>query len=63
MSKFIEVFELTGSKMREKGNFFALMFFVIACGSLVVYFITGWTSNVVGQVSQSLPIPAYLPHS
>ncbi|PKS12635.1 hypothetical protein jhhlp_000843 [Lomentospora prolificans] len=49
MSRFIEVFKFTGSKMQEKGNFFALMFLVIACGCLVVYFITGWTSNVIAQ--------------
>lgn len=49
MSRFIEVFEFTGDEMRKKGNFFALMFLAIACGCLVVYFVTGWTSNVVAQ--------------
>ncbi|KAJ5559247.1 ABC transporter integral membrane type 1 [Penicillium sp. DV-2018c] len=49
MSKFIEVFQFTGSAMREKGNFFALMFFVLGLGSFVVYFIIGWTSNIVAQ--------------
>jgi ATP-binding cassette subfamily B (MDR/TAP) protein 1 len=50
MSRFIEVFHFTGSTMREKGNFFALMFFVLGLGSFVVYFIIGWTSNTVAQV-------------
>ncbi|WYZ41446.1 hypothetical protein EsH8_V_000341 [Colletotrichum jinshuiense] len=49
MSRFIEVFKLTGNAMQKKGNFFALMFFVLACGCLVIYFIVGWASNVIAQ--------------
>ncbi|KAL1880539.1 hypothetical protein VTK73DRAFT_5552 [Phialemonium thermophilum] len=49
MSRFISVFELTGSAMESRGNFFALMFLVTGCGCLVVYFAMGWTSNVVAQ--------------
>ncbi|KAH6659132.1 ABC transporter [Truncatella angustata] len=49
MSKTIAVFELTGSDMEKRGNFFALMFLVLGLGSLVVYFIVGWSSNVVAQ--------------
>ncbi|KAK4866780.1 hypothetical protein LT330_007943 [Penicillium expansum] len=49
MSKFIDVFQFTGSAMRTKGNFFALMFFVLGLGSFVVYFAVGWTSNIVAQ--------------
>ncbi|CAI7596859.1 unnamed protein product [Penicillium glandicola] len=49
MSKFINVFQFTGATMRTKGNFFALMFFVLGLGSLVVYFVVGWTSNIVAQ--------------
>lgn len=37
--------------MRTKGNFFALMFLVLGLGAFVVYFVVGWTSNVVAQVS------------
>jgi ATP-binding cassette subfamily B (MDR/TAP) protein 1 len=50
MSKFIDVFELTGSAMQKKGNFFALMFFVLGLGALVVYFILGWCSSNVAHV-------------
>lgn len=32
-----------------KVNFFALMFFVVACGTLVVYAIAGWLANVIAQ--------------
>ncbi|KAF5011949.1 hypothetical protein FDECE_1955 [Fusarium decemcellulare] len=49
MSKFIGVFKLTGSAMQKKGSFFALMFLVMACGCLVVYFVLGWASNVIAQ--------------
>jgi ATP-binding cassette subfamily B (MDR/TAP) protein 1 len=50
MSRFIDVFELTGPAMQKKGNFFALMFFVLGLGALVVYFILGWCSSIVAQV-------------
>ncbi|CAG7945048.1 unnamed protein product [Penicillium olsonii] len=49
MSKFIEVFELTGSAMQKRGNFFALMFFVIGLGAFVVYFVIGWTAGIVAH--------------
>lgn len=54
MSKFIDVFKLTGSAMQSRGNFFALMFLAMACGCLVIYCAIGWTSNVVAQVRHFL---------
>lgn len=36
--------------MQKKGNFLALMFFVLALGLIVVYGILGWATNVVCQV-------------
>lgn len=53
MSRVIDVFKFTGSEMREKGNFFALMFLVMALGALVTYFVLGWSSNVVAQVRKA----------
>ena len=50
MSKFIEVFELTGSAMQKRGNFFALMFLVLGLGAFVVYFIVGWSAAIVAYV-------------
>ncbi|KAJ3962720.1 hypothetical protein N0V92_000512 [Colletotrichum tropicale] len=35
MSRFIEVFKFTGSQMQKRGNFFALMFFVV--GVVIVF--------------------------
>ncbi|KAJ5114350.1 hypothetical protein NUU61_000109 [Penicillium alfredii] len=49
MSRFIEVFRHTGSKMEEKGSFIALMFLVLGIGCLITYFIIGWCSNTVAQ--------------
>ncbi|CAG8341177.1 unnamed protein product [Penicillium salamii] len=49
MSKFIEVFELTGSAMQKRGNFFALMFLVLGLGAFVVYFIIGWSASIVAH--------------
>lgn len=47
-SKTMEAFETVDVK---KANFFALMFFIVAIGNLVIYAITGWAANTVGQVS------------
>lgn len=44
----MEAFE---TKDVEKNNFFALMFFVVALGNLVLYAICGWLCNIVAQVS------------
>lgn len=52
MSRFIEVFKFTGAKMQEKGNFFALMFLVLALGCFIIYFVVGWSSNVIAQVGK-----------
>lgn len=50
MSRIVEVFELKGSELAAKGDFFALMFLVLGLGALVVYFIIGWSSNAIAQV-------------
>ncbi|KAK1147947.1 hypothetical protein N8T08_000463 [Aspergillus melleus] len=49
-SRFIEVFTFTGDEMERKGSFIALMCLVLAIGSFVIYFIIGWSSNVVSQI-------------
>jgi len=51
MSRFIGVLNTTGADMEKQGNFFALMFFAMACGALLLYFVIGWTANTVAQVS------------
>lgn len=49
-SRMMDVFTLTGEAMKERGNFFASMFIVLAAGCLVVYFVLGWSVNVIAQV-------------
>lgn len=34
-----------------KGNFYSLMFFVVALANLVIYAAGGWVANSIGQVS------------
>lgn len=45
-SKTMEAFETVDV---SKANFFALMFFVVACGNLVAYAIAGWLANIIAQ--------------
>ncbi|KAG8413824.1 hypothetical protein J3458_012314 [Metarhizium acridum] len=47
-SKMMEAFETIDV---DKGNFFALMFFVVALGNLVLYAVAGWLSNIVAQTT------------
>ena len=35
----------------DRGNFISLMFFVMSLGILVVYFVMGWSTNTIAQVS------------
>lgn len=37
--------------MISKGNFYSLMFFVLALGVFVCYFAMGWTTNTIAQVN------------
>lgn len=49
LAKVMDVFNLAGKEMRDKGNFFASMFIVMAAGALVSYFFLGYASNTVAQ--------------
>ncbi|KAK1984249.1 ABC transporter [Colletotrichum cereale] len=49
IANLVDVFTLTGSEMITKGNFYSLMFFVLAIGVFVSYFIMGLTTNVIAQ--------------
>lgn len=54
LGKIMDVF--TADDMVKKGNFIALMFFVMAIGCLSVYFVLGWSTNVIAQVHLNLPL-------
>ncbi|KAI8681757.1 hypothetical protein NCS55_00428700 [Fusarium keratoplasticum] len=47
LGKVMTVF--SSPNMVSRGNFFSLMLFVLALGSLFVYFILGWATNVIAQ--------------
>ncbi|KAJ4326150.1 hypothetical protein N0V84_003200 [Fusarium piperis] len=39
----------TSGNMVSRGNFFALMFFIMGLGCFVTYFIMGWGTNIIAQ--------------
>ncbi|KAF9879522.1 multidrug resistance protein 3 (p glycoprotein 3) [Colletotrichum karsti] len=47
LSKVMDIF--TSSDMVKQGNFVALMYFVMSLGTLIVYFVMGWTTNIITQ--------------
>ncbi|KAL9621362.1 MAG: hypothetical protein Q9160_004253 [Pyrenula sp. 1 TL-2023] len=44
-SRFFVVFQYTGSRLISAGNFWSLMFFVLALGITVCYFVIGYCTN------------------
>ncbi|KIW65217.1 hypothetical protein PV04_07495 [Phialophora macrospora] len=48
-SKALTVFQLTGPRARERADFYALMFFVLALANLAAYFTIGWICNLISQ--------------
>lgn len=48
-SRTFNVFQLTGSKAISEGNFWALMFFVVAIANFFLYFALGYTCNMISQ--------------
>lgn len=46
----------TSPNMVTRGNFIALMFFVMSLGILVIYFIMGWSTNTIAQVRAFAPV-------
>ncbi len=49
-SRVVRAFQLPSAQAIEQGDFYALMFFIVAIGNWFVYAAIGWTSNVVAQV-------------
>ncbi|CAD0018293.1 unnamed protein product [Aureobasidium pullulans] len=50
ISRLITTFQLQGSELTDRGNFYALMLFIVAIINGVLYFVAGYVSNVVCQV-------------
>ncbi|KAL4779773.1 P-loop containing nucleoside triphosphate hydrolase protein [Aspergillus varians] len=49
MAHVVDVFQLTGDAMVDRGSFFATMFIVLAAGCLVSYFAVGYATNTIAQ--------------
>lgn len=41
----------TSSNLTKGGDFVSLMYFIVSLGSLIVFFVIGWISNIIAQVS------------
>ncbi|KAF1945189.1 P-loop containing nucleoside triphosphate hydrolase protein [Clathrospora elynae] len=48
-SRVVEAFQLPAGRAVTQGDFYSLMFFIVALGNLAVYAAVGWTSNIVAQ--------------
>ncbi|RMY25666.1 hypothetical protein D0867_00584 [Hortaea werneckii] len=48
-SRMFGTFQLQGQEAINEGNFWALMFFVLAIANLVIYFAMGWVCNIIMQ--------------
>jgi ATP-binding cassette subfamily B (MDR/TAP) protein 1 len=53
-SRVVEAFQLDAGRGIDQGDFYSLMFFIVALGNLFVYAAVGWASNIVAQVSRHL---------
>jgi ATP-binding cassette subfamily B (MDR/TAP) protein 1 len=53
ISRLITTFQLQGSDLTNRGNFYALMLLIVAIINGVLYFVAGYVSNLVVQVSNS----------
>lgn len=59
-SKIITVFQLNGAALRERGNFWSLMFFVLALGTLVSYAGIGFVLTVAAVLTSRFYRSEYL---
>ncbi|KAG5663582.1 hypothetical protein KAF25_001518 [Fusarium avenaceum] len=48
-SRSVDAFNLQGPELTDRGDFFSLMFFVLALANLVAYGVFGWVSNIQAQ--------------
>lgn len=49
-SRIVQAFQLAPGPAVKQGDFYSLMFFIVALGNLAVYAAVGWASNIVAQV-------------
>ena len=51
-SRVVQAFQLAPGPGIEQGDFYSLMFFIVALGNLAVFAAVGWASNIVAQAGQ-----------
>ncbi|RHZ55587.1 hypothetical protein CDV55_103963 [Aspergillus turcosus] len=49
LARTFQVFQLRGSEAVRRGDFWALMFFVVALANFFLYLVLGWTANIIIQ--------------
>jgi hypothetical protein len=49
----LQVFQNSGSDIFSRGDSWVLMFFAVALANRFIYFVLGWSANVIIQVSAS----------
>ncbi|KAH0280476.1 multidrug resistance protein 3, partial [Aureobasidium melanogenum] len=57
ISRLITTFQLQGYELTNRGDFYALMLFIVALINGILYFIAGYVSNVVCQTFVELSFP------
>lgn len=55
-SRVVEAFQLEPDPGVAQGDFYSLMFFVVALGNLILFAAVGWASNIVAQVWPRLQV-------
>src|ERR1700761_3479441 len=50
----VDVFTLTGQQLVTKGNFWSLMFFILACAVGIAYWVMGWTFHLISHVRKEI---------
>jgi ATP-binding cassette subfamily B (MDR/TAP) protein 1 len=48
-ARIVEAFQLPANLAIHQGDFYSLMFFIVALGNLCVFAAVGWASNIVAQ--------------
>jgi ATP-binding cassette subfamily B (MDR/TAP) protein 1 len=48
-SRVVQAFQLPPDRGIDQGDFYSLMFFIVAIGNLLVFATVGWVSNIVAQ--------------
>ena len=51
-ARIFQVFQVRGHKAVSRGNFWALMFFIVAIANFLLYFAMGWIVNIIIQVRE-----------